>query len=265
MAAARTGKSLSENKGCLENNLRTLKSLMSIRDQVQADMESVSRATKRVASFKETREIEKSRSVNEFNKVQLNRFNQAVIEDRLQADTELSRAKVNRVIALENAKHLAASLSKKYLGSNETNNNKPRQSSASLPDTFSTKPSSSSSSINQSSAPTTRSSSRRKAPLTVSVIHPKESNEFKYIDIPANFHILSSDKENIRDFVNRIAPETVEDDQQSENLSDVRRSITDLKQGVTATFSERRDPSRAIERRRAALAAIRLRYAKNSS
>jgi len=272
-SVAMNGRRISDIQNTLETHLTALSSLLKIRNQVQFDIESSENAGKRVASLQRTREEEKSRSVHDFNKTQIERFREALHQSR-HPDSNSSVDNLNRIITLEKAKDLAQSLSRKYR-SQETSpctiTSRPPPGPA-KPKLLQSDPSTAASSRTSLSASHDRQRSKirrpqksKRSPQTDSVTPSEEpAKEFKYINIPDRFHILWEDQENIRDFVNRVAKDN--DDGPTEQLSDLRRSIQDMKDDQTVssvTFSERRDPSRAIERRRAALAALRLRYPKN--
>lgn len=225
------------------------------------DIESVENASKRSVSLRKTREEEKSRSLHEFSKIQLDRFREAA--DRARRDeTNASIDQINRIINLEKAKAIAQSLSKKYHPRDSMKAHAPRSVSAPSTSNPSTAASSRVSlgvsldrrNPKQRPVELTTKPSKSKKPTPAISFDDKPGGEFKYIEIPEHFHILSPEKENLREFVNRVG----KDDVCLEQLSELRRSIQDIKQ--TDTFSEKRDPSRAIERRRAALAALRLRY-----
>ncbi len=262
-----SGKRLTDARDTLESHLRTLSSLLGIRNQVQIDIESSEYASKRVAALERSRAEERFRSVHEFNKAQLDRFGAALRRTRT-PDSNVSIDCVNRIVSLEKAKELAESLSRKY---------RSRENSVAVLSGQPTKP------TTALSDPSTVASSRKSLGVTYERQKPKlrpprpskpqkqpdstpppESHvpEFKFINVPDRFHVLPDDQENLRDFVSRVASNA--EDTSCEQISDIRRSIQNIKEiepATSVTFSERRDPSRAIERRRATLAALKLRYA----
>jgi hypothetical protein len=268
------GRRISDIQNTLETHLTALSSLLTIRNQVQFDIESSEHAGKRVASLQRTRDEEKSRSVHDFNKTQIERFREALEQSR-HPDSNSSVDHLNRIITLEKAKDLAQSLSRKYRPEESnpcTITSRPPPGPA-KPKLLQSDPSTAASSRTSLSASHDRQRPKirpprksKRSPQTDSVTSADEpAKEFKYINIPDRVHILPEDQENIRNFVNRVAKDNY-DDGPTEQLSDLRRSIQDIKDdptGSSVTFSERSDPSRAIERRRAALAALRLRYPKN--
>ena len=265
---ATKGRRLSDTRHSLESHLKILSSLLNIRNQVQSDIESSEIAGKRVAALERTRNEDKSRSLHEFNKTQIDRFRKTLNDSR-EADSIVPTNQLNRIASLEKAKAMANSLSRKYRPGEKSMDSHP--SEPIKPKLVGSEPSTAASSRKSLSVVPRETQKAKPRPATRPL--PKQpdsepandtSNQgFKFITVPDRFQILPDDQENIRDFVNRVTK--ADEETLSEHLSDVRRSIQGIKEIETAsvTFSERRDPSRAIERRRAALAALKLRYGNN--